>query len=162
MSTAETNFADPTRPVTLGVWKKAARHYPLLPSGVRVGIKVPDLARMIETGKIPNHLLAAAAGAVRSQEEADKPDPTPESIIQEAGQEREFQDTLVMLTVVDPVIKPEDIDDIPTEDKQFIVSLATRSREFDAEGEHIGGLNKSEKFRRFRGIGEFEPGLEGV
>jgi hypothetical protein len=141
-------------PVTLAGWKKAAKHYPLLPSGVRVGIKIPDLPALIEAGSIPQHLLDAALGVAAGEEQR----PTRELIIQQ----REFTDRLVMIAVVEPSLSESDVKDIPYEDKEFIVAVATRQRDLDAEGEHIAGLTKSEKFRRFRGLGEFDPTLEGA
>ena len=154
MSTAaasETTHA----PTTLSGWKKAALHYPLCPSGVRVGIRIPDLPALIEAGDIPQHLLEAALGVASSGE------PTKPSI-ELIKQQREFTDTLVQLTVVQPVLKEDDLADLPYEDKEFIVAIATRQRDIDAEGEHIAGLSKSERFRRFRGLGEFDPTLEGA
>jgi len=139
---------------TLAGWKKAALHYPLLPSGSRVGIKIPDLPRLIEAGQIPQHLLDAALG-VAEQSDAR---PTPELI----AQQREFTDTLVCLTVVEPKISMTDMADVPYEDKEFLVAIATRQRDLDAEGEHIAGLTRSEKFRKFRLLGEFDPSLEGA
>lgn len=136
-------------------WKKKALHTPLLPSGSRVKIKIPDLPRLIETGKIPNHLLEAALGVANSGEETK---PSKELVVQQ----REFTDTLVMLTVVEPKLTEEDMEDIPYEDKEMIVSWATRQRDLDAEGEHLAGLTTSAKFRKFRYLGEFDPSLEGV
>ncbi len=140
---------------SIAAWKKAAVHYPLCPSGVRVGIRVPDLPKMIEAGDIPQHLLEVAIGVAVSGETVK---PTVELITQQ----REFTDILVKLVVVDPPLKETDLPDVPYEDKEFLVSLATRQRDVDAEGEHIGGLSTSERFRRFRGLGEFDPTLEGA
>jgi hypothetical protein len=137
-------------------WKKAALHYPLLPSGERVGIRIPDLPAMIEAGTIPQHLLDAALGAAKQQANPDEVHvPTKEEIVQQ----KEFADLLVLTTVVEPKIDVSDLPDIPTEDKEMLVALATRARDLDAEGEHIAGLTKSEKFRRFRELGEFSPSL---
>ncbi len=141
--------------VSVAGWKKAAKHYPLCPSGVRVGIRIPDLAAMIEAGDIPQHLLEVALGVAMSGTEVK---PTVELI----KQQREFTDILVGLTVVEPKLSKTDLGEIPYEDKEFLVSVATRQRDVDAEGEHIGGLSTSEKFRRFRGLAEFDSGLEGA
>lgn len=146
---------DTTKPTTLAAWKKAAVHYPLMPSGVRVGLKIPDLPALIETGVIPQHLLDAAIGVASNQ--SDTP-PTKELIIQQ----REFTDLVVQITVTEPVLKDEDMPSVPFEDKELIVALATRQRDLDAEGEHIAGLTSSEKFRRFRGLGEFDSPLAGL
>lgn len=145
-----------TQAVDVAGWKKAASHYPLLPSGVRVGIRIPDLAGLIESGDIPQHLLDAALEA--AQPTANQEPPTKEKILQQL----EWTNKLVQLTVVEPKLDENDLKEIPVEDKEFIVALATRSRDLDAEGEHLAGLTKSEKFRRFRGLGEFDPALEGL
>jgi hypothetical protein len=141
--------------LTTAGWKKAAFHTPLLPSGARVKIRIPDLPRLIETGKIPNHLLDAALGVAASGEDAA---PTKELI----AQQREFTDTLVMITVAEPKLTEADMEDVPYEDKEMIVAFATRQRDLDAEGEHLAGLTKSDKFRKFRLLGEFDPSLEGA
>lgn len=138
---------------TVAAWKKAATHYPLCPSGTRVGIRIPDLAALIEAGEIPQHLLDVALGVVQGSE---KPS------IEMVKSQREFTDRLVAITVVEPKLTEEDLPLIPFEDKDFIVSVATRQRDLDAEGEHLAGLTKSEKFRRFRRLGEFEQDVEGL
>jgi hypothetical protein len=162
MATAKTTTK--TEATDVAGWKAAAIHYPLLPSGVRVGLRVPDLAGMIETGQVPNHLLSAAVGLAKAQLDDEKKVPTPEELTENAAQDREFTDLLVLASVVDPVLTDEDVKPgaIPIEDKQFIVAIATRQRDLDAEGEHIAGLTKSEKFRRFRNLGEFDTSLEGL
>lgn len=134
-------------------WKKAATHYPLCPSGARVGIRIPDLPAFIEAGQIPQHLLDVALGVVSGDE---KPS------IDLVKSQREFTDRLVMLTVVEPKLEEADLAEIPFEDKDFIVAVATRQRDLDAEGEHLAGLTKSEKFRRFRRLGEFDSDVEGL
>lgn len=145
---------DRNTPVTISAWKKAAKHYPLCPSGVRVGLRIPDLPTLIVAGDIPQHLLDTAVGVASGE------DVTPS--IDLIKQQKEFTDTLVRLTVVEPKLTEEDLAEIPFEDKEFIVAVATRQRDIDAEGEHIAGLSSSEKFRRFRGLGEFDPSLEGA
>jgi hypothetical protein len=142
------------KPITVSGWKKAALHYPLCPSGVRVGIRIPNLAALIEAGDIPQHLLDVALGVATG----DEVKPSVELI----KQSREFTDKLVMLMVVEPKLTEADLADVPYEDKEFLVSIGTRQRDIDAEGEHIAGLSSSERFRRFRGLGEFDPALEGA
>lgn len=144
----------------VGAWKAAAVHWPLLPSNTRVGIRIPDLAAMIEGGQVPQHLLSAALGM--AQQATQNKTPTVEDMTKSATEEREFTDLLVQATVAEPDITEADLPDIPFEDKQFLVAIATRQRDLDAEGEHIAGLTKSEKFRRFRELGEFAPALEDV
>lgn len=133
------------QPVTLAGWKKAATHTVLCPSGMRVGVKIPDLPALIEIGEVPQHLLEAAIGMAKSGDEQAL---TVESV----AQQREFTALLVLKTVVDPVITEADLKEIPFEDVEFLVSIATRARDIDAEGEHIGGLSSSARFRAFRGL----------
>ena len=139
--------------VSAAAWKKAASHYPLLPSGVRVGIRIPDLPALIETGQIPQHLLEVALGVAAGD---TKPS------VDLVKSQREFTDKVVQLTVVEPKLTDEDLAEIPFEDKDFIVAVATRQRDLDAEGEHLAGLTKSEKFRRFRRLGEFDEDVAGL
>lgn len=141
-------------PVTKAAWKKAAFHSVLCPSGATVGIRIPDLSAMIENGDIPNSLIEVAIGTALGT--------APEPSVELVAKQREFTDLTVMRTVVEPKLNEEDLSDIPTEDKEFLVSIATRNRDVDAEGNHIAGLDKSERFRRFRRIGEFEPVVEGA
>lgn len=154
MSEEVESFAS-DKPTSLAAWKKSAVHNLVLPSGTVIGMKIPDVPTLIEAGTIPNHLLEAALGAAKNPEDQA---PTRDMI----SQEREFTDLLVHLSVVDPKVSVEDAADIPMEDKAMIVAVATRQRDIDAEGNHIAGLDKSEKFRRFRRVGEFDPLLESL
>lgn len=126
-------------------WKKAREHTIRLPSGVYVGIVVPDLPKLIETGVIPQNLLDAAV-------EAAKPDRAAQADKEQFANQREFTDKLVQLTVVKPALSDADVADVPYEDKEMIVEIATRQRDLDVEGNHIGGLHKSDAFRKFRGL----------
>lgn len=150
-----TTAAEQPKVTTLGNWKKAADHLVRLPSGAYVKMRVPDLPALIEAGQIPQNLLDAALGAAGGQN-AHKP--SRELIVQQ----REFTDKLVQLTVTEPKLSDEDVRQVPFEDKEMIVELATRQRDLDAEGSHIGGLDKSEKFRRFRGLGSGDEDVEGL
>jgi len=142
------------KPASKTAWKQAAVHYPLMPSGVRVGIRIPDLPALIENGTIPQNLLDVALEVAGGNVET----PTKELIIQQ----REFTDLLVQTMVVNPKLTDADMPDVPFEDKELLVAIGTRKRDIDAEGEHIAGLSSSEKFRRFRGLGEFDPTLAGL
>jgi hypothetical protein len=139
---------------TVAGWKKAAVHNVLLPSGVRIDLKVVDLPALIEAGQIPQHLLEAALGVAGDPENQK---PTKDLIVQE----REFTDKLVSLSVVKPKVSEEDAAELPYEDKEMIVAIATRRRDLDAEGEHIAGLTASAKFRKFRELDNEYPALEG-
>ena len=139
-------------------WAKAAEHEVLCPSGVRVTIKVPDLAALIESGELPQNLLDAALATAAKVSKGQEQEPTKELI----SKERQFTDFLVSITVVKPSLTPEQAAQVPYEDKEMIVAIATRQRDTDAEYQHIGGLSASENWRRFRRVGEFDPALAGV
>jgi hypothetical protein len=142
---------------TLAGWKKAASHPDvLLPSGVRVAIKLPDLPALVQTGEIPNNFLDLITQMAKRVEE--KQQPTPE----EMTKERELENIIISQTVVEPKLTVDDVGDLPVEDREWLIALAFRRRDLDAEGEHIAGLTKSEKFRRFRLLGEFDPSLADV
>lgn len=146
----------PEKTTTKAAWKKAATHEGVrCPSGVLVDLRIPDLPALIEAGTIPQHLLEAAIGAA-APSAVDSP------AADLIAKEREFTDVLVSLTVVNPSISEEDAREIPYEDKKMIVEIAMRQRDWDAEGEILGGLMLSEKFRRFRGLGEFDSTLAGL
>lgn len=146
---------------TAAGWVKQALHTIVLPSGAVVKIRIPDISDLIQTGQIPQHLLAdALAFAKRGAEDDPKP-PTPD----EMKNEVEFKNLVVKATVVEPAIDEALLvpgSGIPVEDKDMIVEFAMRQREFDAEGNHIGGLDTSAKYRRFRGIDSLYEDVEGV
>lgn len=142
------------KPASVAEWKKAATHPVRLPSGVYIGLKIPDLAALIEADHIPQNLLDAALSVTGGEQAAQKP--TKEFILQE----KEFTDRLVLASVVQPKISESDLPDLPFPDKVMIVEIATRQRDLDAEGNHIGGLHKSAAFRSFRGLDEFDTDLE--
>lgn len=135
-------------------WKKAAVHNVLLPSGVRVDVKVIDLPRLVETGQFPQHLLDVA---LKEASGGEKTTPSIELI----QQQREFTDLIVRMAVVEPALDPEDMDEVPFEDKAMILDIATRQRDYDAEGAHIGGLDSSERFRKFRRFLAGDEDVEG-
>ncbi len=146
-----TEVTEAGKPTTAAAWKKAKIHNVCCPSGVRVDIQIPDLPELIIAGQIPQHLLDAALGA--AADEDTKPS------VEMLRQQTEFTNTLLAITVISPKITEADAAGLPYEDKEFLVSLATRQRDTDVLGDHIGGLREVEKFRRFREIDEFSPTL---
>lgn len=147
-----------TKATSAAGWKKAATHTVRCPSGVYVGIRIPDLPALIESGSFPQHLLDAAGVAAKV---ADEPKDAAK-LIEDMKHQREYTDLITKLSVVEPKLSDADIAEIPYEDKEFLVLIATRQRDFDAEYKHIGGLDSSESFRRFRKLGEFESDVEGA
>lgn len=141
---------------TKAAWKKAAVHNVLLPSGVRVDMKVVDLPTMVETGQIPQHLLDVALKVAMGGDEAITP------TLELIKNQREFTDLLVMLSVVEPALTEADLPAVPAEDKALIVDIATRQRDWDAEGAQIAGLDSSARFRKFRGLDDLDEDVEGA
>ena len=141
---------------SIDAWGERGTHDPTLESGTVVAIRIPDLPAMIEAGEIPNHLIDAALAAANSKGQDRKA--TKDDIIRQ----REFTDKLVQITVLQPKLSDEDLRKIPYEDKEMIVEFAVRARDLDAEGNHLAGLEESEKFRRFRRLGEFSEDLAGL
>ena len=123
-------------------WKSAKIHSVVLPSGIEVDIEIPNLPQMVKTGQIPNDLLDAALGAIQRDEI------TPDLLKEQA----DFYNKLVATMVVSPSIAEEDVPELPYEDVELLVELGTRQRDLDAIGRHIGGLHKSDEWRRFRGL----------
>lgn len=140
----EAPAAAPSRGATLDQWKSAKRHYITLQSGTVVGVEFPDLPNLIRLGQIPNALINVAIGVANGKKV------TAEDIVEQAT----FYNQLVAMTVKEPAISEEDVAGglIPTEDKELIVELAVRQRDFDAVGHHIGGLETNAEFRNFRGL----------
>lgn len=149
----------PDTPTTTSAaaWKRLAIHTVTLHSGAVVDIRIPDLPKLIEAGAIPQNLVDSALRVAGAAQRGTPESPDASLIIQEG----QFQDVLVQKTVVNPKIDDELVKEIPVEDKEIIVEIATRQRDRDAVGDHIAGLDTSEKFRKFRRIGEFDPLVAG-
>lgn len=127
---------------TAATWKSKRAHTITLPSGFEVGIEIPNLPLLVKTGQLPNDLVQDALGTIQSGSL------TPEVVAKQA----EFYEKLVAQTVKEPEITEEDVKDLPFEDVELIVEIATRQRDLDALGRHIGGLHTSAEWRRFRGL----------
>lgn len=131
-------------PKTAAAWKKAKTHSVMCPSGTEITVQIPNLAILAKTGQIPNSLISAAVKVMEGEQEL-----TPELL----ADQWEFYTRLILATVVEPSdLTESDVADLPYEDVEMIVEIASRQRDLDAEGKHIGGLDASEKFRKFRGL----------
>lgn len=150
-----TDPAQNEKPVSKAAWKKNAFHSVMCPSGSRITIKIPDIAVLVQSGTLPQNLIDVALGRSTSTSEEIS---TQELVKQEV----DFTNFITLSSVVEPAITEADLPEIPFEDRDFLVSIATRRRDLDVEGEHIAGLSKSEKFRRFRRLGEFSEDVEGL
>lgn len=144
--------APKTPAVSLAAWKSSKRHYVTLPSGAIVGVEIPDLPALVKAGQIPNDLVETAIGVASGRKV------TRDDVVQQA----DFYNKLAALTVKDPAATEEMFasGDLPFEDKEMLVEIATRQRDLDAVGHHLAGLEKSRDFRTFRGIVGFDSTLE--
>lgn len=136
-------------PATKEAWRNARDHLVTLPSKTQVTIRIPNLPNIIKAGNIPNALMAVATqvAATGSVKKLDA------EVIKEIP---DFYRYLVSTTVVKPELAPEDVDDLPYEDIELIVALATRETEFDAVGHQLAGLEKIDSFRRFRNLPDLD------
>lgn len=139
-------------------WKKARTHEVTLNSGTEVTIQIPNLVELLQAGDVPNHLVPYAT---RTSEAIERGKEIKPDQIKAAA---EFARFLVTKTVVEPVVEPEDVPDLPAEDVDMLIEFATRQRDLDALGHHIAGLEKVSDFRSFRRIAsgpESDLDLEG-
>lgn len=141
------------KPTTLAGWKKAKRHTITLPSNTVVEVEIPDLPNMVKAGAIPNELVDVAISAASGRKI------TRDDIVQQA----EFYNKLCAATVKVPEVDESVFanGEIPFEDKEMLVEIATRQRDLDAVGHHLAGLEKSSDFRSFRGILSLDQDVEG-
>lgn len=132
------------KPVSKAAWIKAKRHAITLASSLDtvIEIEVPNLPELISAGEFPNHLIDAAINVAQGEKV------TREHIAEQA----EFYRHLVAKTVKSPEIAPEDVKNLPFEDVELIAAIATRQRDVDGIGEQIAGLDKSDAWKRFRGV----------
>jgi hypothetical protein len=135
-------------------WKKAGQHEVTLPSGFQVTITVPNLPNLVKTGYFPNNLVQEALKTLA--------DPDQEVTQEVIGQQAEFYSKLVAISVVEPKVTEDEVNDLPFEDVEMIVAIATRQRDLDAVGHHIGGLHTQEDWRRFRGLTAEPTDVAGI
>lgn len=132
---------DTPKALTKSQWKKNRAHPGVtLPSGTVVTVQIPNLPTMVKSGQMPNELVevatkVAATGSV------------PDDLME---QMEAFHKFLVAHTVVEPAITEEDVNDLPVEDIEMLVAFATRTRDLDAVGHHLAGLETVDSFRQFR------------
>jgi hypothetical protein len=124
-------------------WKSQKVHKDVvLPSGAKVDIRLPNLAKLATAGQIPNALLAVAI----KPQKGNQPTEINEEVLKENW---EFTKYIVPWMVVEPAITPEDLegeDSVP---------------DMDAAHQHIGGLQTYQSFRDARGIFTSDPDLLG-
>jgi len=139
-----------SKPVSKSGWKKAGVHTVTLPSSAVVEIRIPNLAQMAKAGELDNDLLQYAVPNL-PQDESEEP--SDEQKKENLTKLANFHAWLVSKTLVSPELTPDEvIDTVPTPDLEVLVELASRRRDMDVTGHHIGGLEVSAEFRKFRGI----------
>jgi hypothetical protein len=131
------------KPATLAEWKKAKQHTITLPSGTVVEVVVPNLPKLVQTGQIPNSLIDIALKVVQGSKQITRED---------IEAQPDFYNKICAFTVVKPKLGDDDFEDIPYEDKEMLVEIATRQRDLDAVGHHLGGLETVKDWRNFRGL----------
>lgn len=139
----------------VSAWKAKRAHTVTLPSGFEVEIVIPNLPQLVKTGQLPNDLVSKALGLVQAGKL------TAEAIAEQA----DFYSQLVQRTVKTPALAHDDIvgdDPIPFEDVEMIVEFATRQRDVDAIGNHLGGLHTVKEWRQFRGYATGDEDVESV
>jgi len=136
---------------TLEGWKQHKRHEVTLPSGYVIEMEIPNLPQMIKTGHIPNDLVKIATDVLEGKVKI-----TPEII----AEHQDFYRKLILMSVKEPALSEDDLDDIPFEDQELIVAIATRQTDMDAEYRQLGGLHKSKTFRSVRGIFTFDSDVD--
>lgn len=149
---SESKTEDRPKAVSASAWKKAKVHEGVtLPSGVVVDITIPNLAQLIASGQLPNHLT----GPALRQQKVDEI--TPE-VLKDTW---EFVTYIVPKMLVKPTISEADVDDLPIEDVEMLAGFATRSNDLDAVGHHLGGLETHRSFRELRGLLTLDEALQG-
>ena len=144
---------------TKAEWQNAKVHHVTLPSGMKVDITIPDLAAMAKAGELDNDLIQYAIPSA-SEVAAEPEELTPEQKKENLARLADFHDWLVSITVVEPKLAPEEVANVvPTPDKEVLVELASRRRDMDVVGHHIGGLEASPAFRKFREIDSGESDI---
>lgn len=144
-----------TKPDGRTSWKARRRHTVTLPSGFEAEIEVPNLPLLVKTGQLPNALVAEALGTVQSGK----------LTVEAISEQSDFYSKLVVATVKEPEITEDDVtgpDPLPFEDVEMLVEIATRQRDLDALGHHIGGLHTSKAWRTFRGLDHLDSTVEGT
>jgi hypothetical protein len=134
-------------------WGAKAIHEGItLPSGQVVSVKVPNLPALMKADAVPNDLIDAAISfASASKLTADM-----------LKDQWDFIRWVVPITVVDPEVTEDDVDTLPAEDVEMVAAFAARTTDVDAVGHHLGGLETSAAWRKFRGQLDLDEDLGGL
>lgn len=138
---------------TVQQWSKAGVHDVTLNTGFKAKIRIPNLPALIKSGDIPNELVEVSVKAAQGTLAID------EDLL---TKQDDFARKLVPLMMVEPKVTEEDVAKglVPYEDIELLMELATRQRDVDAVGKHLGGLDTVKSFRELRGLPDVESDLE--
>lgn len=145
--------------VTPAEWAELAVHTVTLPSRARVKVRIPDLSLLIANDAVPENLRGAALeelmgtmAALQAPAAADGSDPERPRIDKEKIQQlASLHFFLVSEMLVEPALTISELEraELPNEDLELLVQLATRERDTDALGVVLGVVPLS-RFARFR------------
>lgn len=145
------------KPDSLTALKKRRFHEGVtLPSGAVVTVTLPNLGKMIHANELPNDLLAAALKQYAPTPDGEN---APQLTEDDLKKDWEFVKWVVPLTLHEPKVKSEDVDDLDPMDITMIANFAARRIDIDAVGHQLGGLETQKSFRDHRGIFTFEEAL---
>lgn len=160
MSTTEAVKPADSRPkvTTKARWLKKGHHTITLYSAETIEIAIPNLAMLIRIGLVPLRLRAMAMRAARGEEmlppaKDEKSEDVSDEEWGELQKMVELLDFLIMQMVLNPKLSQEDVDAIPTEDRELLIAIAQRERDTDAVGRRLGvePLYRWETFRSEHG-----------
>ena len=139
--------------VTKSAWSKKGVHEGVtLNSGAVVTIKVPNLPALLKADAVPNDLIEQAISFQQARQvTADM-----------LKEQWDFIRWIVPITVLSPEIGEDDVENLPAEDVEMVAGFASRTIDVDAIGHHLGGLETSAAWRRFRNQLDIDEVLEGV
>jgi hypothetical protein len=148
------------KPSTKGQWLNRSVHTVTCYSGTVVKIRIPDLMLMLKNDTIPTRLRDIALQRADNERElsaSDVEQPAPNEERMKAVKEgAELLFWLVSDMVLDPLITPEEVEQLPTDDRTMLMEIANRERDTDALGVSLGvePLSRWETFRRFHKCSE--------
>jgi len=155
---------------TAAQWAQAAFHVITCPSGARVKVRIPDMSMLMAGDALPEHLRVIAykmatddiGVLLKEKEGADGNGSAPELDPEILKAATELGEWLVLQTVVEPELTPEQVSALPTEDKEMLVSIAKRERDRDAFGVRLGvdPLSRWDTFRHEHECPEGCPACE--
>jgi hypothetical protein len=154
--------ANGKRIATLEQWAQAALHTVTCPSGAQVKVRIPDLATLLAGDAVPEHLRVVAfqkisdelSEALIEKGEGENAQPRISQEVMNAAVE--LHRWVVIQSVVEPKLTVETLELVPAEDIEFLAEIATRERDTDALGVHLGvaPLSRFDTFRHFHKCAE--------